>query len=85
MFVKLNEAALRILRILVTNTANELFFLSTVSKLHSYISTLCPDMPNFPKVTAVRPLSTLQTGECYASLSDGRIEQRHLHECFPSI
>ena len=74
---KKNEAALQVL---LTNTANKLFFRSTDSPLHDYVSKLCPDIPGFPKVTVVRPLSTLKAGECYASLTDGRFERRQLHE-----
>ena len=70
-----NKAALEIL---LNNTANKLFFRSTDQALQAFLDRLCPPAPGFGPLTQVRPPSTLQPGECYASLSDGRFERRQL-------
>ena len=70
-----NEAAISIL---LNNTANKLFFRSTDQKLKDYLAGLCPSAPGLGPVTSVRPPSTLQPGECYASLADGRFERCQL-------
>ena len=66
------------LEILLNNTANKLFFRSTDLALQVFLDRLCPPAPGFGPLTHVRPPSTLQPGECYASLSDGRFERRQL-------
>ena len=71
----LNRAAVSIL---LNNTGNKLFFRSTDRALFERVDQLCPGGGALGKVTYVRPLSTLQPGECYASLSDGRFERRQL-------
>ena len=71
----LNRAAVSIL---LNNTGNKLFFRSTDHTLHERVDQLCPGGGFMGKPTWVRPLSTLNTGECYASLSDGRFERRQL-------
>ena len=71
----LNRAAVSIL---LNNTGNKLFFRSTDRALFERVDQLCPGGGALGKVTHVRPLSTLQPGECYASLSDGRFERRQL-------
>ena len=70
-----NKAALEIL---LNNTANKFFFRSTDQALQAFLDRLCPPAPGFGPLTQVRPPSTLQPGECYASLSDGRFERRQL-------
>ena len=70
-----NKAALEIL---LNNTANKFFFRSTDQALQAFLDRLCPPAPGFGPLTRVRPPSTLQPGECYASLSDGRFERRQL-------
>ena len=70
-----NKAAVSIL---LNNTANKLFFRSTDRALQEYMNDLCPSVPGLGRVTSVRPPSTLQPGECYASLTDGRFERRQL-------
>ena len=64
--------------ILLANTANKLFFRSTDRALHECVDQLCPGAGPLGKPTHVRPLSTLQPGECYASLTDGRFVRRQL-------
>ena len=71
----LNRAAVSIL---LNNTGNKLFFRSTDRALFERVDQLCPGGGALGKLTHVRPLSTLQPGECYASLSDGRFERRQL-------
>ena len=58
--------------ILLSNTGTKLFFRTTDRALHETIDRLCPLMPSLPKVTQVRPPSTLRPGECYAVVTDGR-------------
>ena len=70
-----NKAALEIL---LNNTASKFFFRSTDQALQAFLDRLCPPAPGFGPLTQVRPPSTLQPGECYASLSDGRFERRQL-------
>ena len=70
-----NKAALEIM---LNNTANKFFFRSTDQALQAFLDRLCPPAPGFGPLTQVRPPSTLQPGECYASLSDGRFERRQL-------
>ena len=72
---EMNKAALSIM---LNNTANKLFFRSTDQALQAHIDRLCPVTPGLGRVTAVRPPSTLQPGECYASLASGRFERRQL-------
>ena len=72
---EMNRAALSIV---LNNTANKLFFRSTDQALQDLIDRLCPVSPGLGRVTWVRPPSTLQPGECYASLTDGRFERRRL-------
>ena len=75
-----NKAAVSIL---MNNTANKLFFRSTDKALQEYMNYLCPSVPGFGRVTSMRPPSTLQPGECYASLANGRFERCQLLP-FPS-
>ena len=58
--------------ILLNNTGTKMFFRTTDSALHETIERLCPVTPDLPKVTEVRPPSTLRPGECYAVVTDGR-------------
>ena len=70
-----NRAALDIL---LNNTANKFFFRSTDQALQGYLDRLCPPANGYGPLIRVRPPSTLQPGECYASLSDGRFERCQL-------
>ena len=72
---EMNRSALSII---LNNTANKLFFRSTDEALQEHIDRLCPVTPELGRVTTFRPPSTLQPGECYASLADGRFERRQL-------
>ena len=72
---EMNRSALSII---LNNTANKLFFRSTDEALQACIDRLCPVTPELGRVTTFRPPSTLQPGECYASLADGRFERRQL-------
>ena len=70
-----NEPAIEIL---LTNTGTKLFFRSTDREVLAFLERQCPVEPGRPKVTEVRPPSTLKPGECYAVLADGRFERRQL-------
>ena len=70
-----NRAALDIM---LNNTANKLFFRSTDLVLQATLNRLCPVTPGLPPLTQVRPPSTLQPGECYASLATGHFVRRQL-------
>ena len=70
-----NAAALDIL---LTNTATKLVFRSTDVDTIARIEALCPRRPGLSPATAVRPLSMLAPGECYAALADGRFERVQL-------
>ena len=70
-----NEAALDIL---LTNTATKFVFRSTDIDTAARLEALCPRRPGFAPASAVRPLSVLAPGECYAVLADGRFERVQL-------
>lgn len=70
-----NEPAIDIL---LTNTGNKFFFRSTDKEVREFLDRMCPVEPGQPKVTEIRPPSTLKPGECYAALADGRFERRQL-------
>ena len=63
---------------LLANTANKLFFRSTDPEVRAYVEELWPQNPSDPSAVAVRPLSTLRAGECYAVTADGRFEMCQL-------
>ena len=65
------------IKILMTNTATKLVFRSTEEGVRTLLDGICPGIGT-NRVTAVRPPSSLQTGECYAALPDGRFERRYL-------
>ena len=65
------------IRIMMTNTATKLVFRSTEEGVRNLLDGICPGIGH-NRVTAVRPPSSLQTGECYAALPDGRFERRYL-------
>ena len=64
--------------ILWSNTATKLVFRSTDPEVAERVSELSPHRPGLPGVVRVRPVSSLASGECYASLADGRFERRQL-------
>ena len=64
--------------ILWNNTASKIVFRSTDPKTGNRVDDLCPHRPGLAGVVRVRPVSTLQIGECYAALADGRFERRQL-------
>ena len=66
------------LSILLNNTATKLTFRSTDEATRERLRALCPAPCAGPKVTEVRPPSTLRPGECYAATADGRFERRQL-------
>ena len=70
-----NEPAIEIL---LTNTGNKLFFRSTDREVQDFLERQCPVESDRPRVTQVRPPSTLKPGECYAVLADGRFARRQL-------
>ena len=70
------------IQILMTNTATKLAFRSTEEGVRRLVNGICPGYgPN--RVTVIRPPATLQPGECYASLPDGRFERRQLKQFEP--
>ena len=64
-------------RLLTTNTATKIAFRSTEEGVRNLLDGICPGIGSH-RVTAVRPPSSLRTGECYAALPDGRFERRYL-------
>lgn len=64
--------------ILLNNTACKLLFRTTDKELTTTLGHLSPSLPGIGSVTSIRPLSTLQPGECYASMPDGRFERCQL-------
>lgn len=68
------------LEILFNNTGNKLFFRNTDSTTSERLMLLLPApwMKDKPHVAAARPVSTLQVGECYFLLSDGRWGRRRI-------
>ncbi len=70
-----NRAAISVL---LNNVGTKLFFRTTDEGTIQRIRSLCPSVPDRPRVVDVRPPSTLAPGECYAVLPDGRFERRQL-------
>ena len=66
------------LQMLWNNTASKLFFRSTDRETAEWLSTLCPVEPGLPRLTEMRPLTSLAPGACYAVLADGRFERHQL-------
>ena len=66
------------LSVLLNNAGTKLLFRSTDDATRGRLDRLCPQPSSGPKVTAVRPPSTLRPGECYAVTADGRLERRRL-------
>ena len=58
---------------LLGNTATKLFFRSTDPSLQARVESMCPRSVGEPTIVELRPLSTLQVGECYALAPDGRM------------
>ena len=71
------------LSILLNNAATKLAFRSTDEATRERLRALCPEPGAGPKVTEVRPPSTLRPGECYAATADGRFERRQLEAFDP--
>ena len=63
---------------LLANTSTKLFFRSTEAGVRELLEGLSPASATRVPITRVRPPSTLQPGECYALLADGRFERRQL-------
>lgn len=66
-----------------SNTASKLVFRTTDPQTAARVGALCPLRPDIAGVTRVRPPGSLQTGECYALLADGRFERRALERFAP--
>lgn len=64
--------------VLLNNLGTKLFFRTTEEGTIRRFWSLCPSVPERPRVVDVRPPSTLAPGECYAVLPDGRFERRQL-------
>ena len=63
--------------LLIANTATKVVFRTTEERVLDLVERLCPSTGRVP-IASVRPPSTLQPGECYALLADGRFERRQL-------
>ena len=63
--------------ILMTNTANKLFFRTSEHASLRVLDSIAPHVGD-ARLTAVRPPSAMRPGECYAALGDGRFERRQL-------
>jgi hypothetical protein len=58
--------------VMLNNIGNKFFFRNTDHGTHALLQGMIPHSPLFgPHVVAVRPLSTLKPGECYALLASG--------------
>lgn len=62
------------LSVLLNNAGTKLLFRSTDDATRGRLDRLCPEPSSGPKVTAVRPLSTLRPRECYAVTANRRLE-----------
>ena len=69
--------------ILSNNTGNKFFFRTTDLATKEKVRALAPVNPGSGNVVDARPLSTLQPGECYAVLVDGRFERVQLGQWLP--
>lgn len=63
--------------ILLTNTANKIFFRTSEPASLRIMDSLAP-LVGGDRLTSVRPPSAMAPGECYAALGDGRFERRQL-------
>ena len=66
--------------IILNNTGTKLFFRTTDVAARDWVEKLAPTGPGSVNVAAVRPLSTLGPGECYAVLVDGRFKRAQLEQ-----
>ena len=66
--------------IICNNTATKLFFRSTDEETVRRVRTVSPLVSGGHSVIDIRPLSTLEAGECYASFPDGRFERVQIEE-----
>jgi hypothetical protein len=58
--------------VMLSNVGNKFFFRNTDQGTHALLREMIPYSPLFPiHVVAVRPLSSLRPGECYALLANG--------------
>ena len=64
--------------IICNNTGTKMFFRTTDEETSRRARTISPILSDGTSLLASRPLSTLRTGECYASLPDGRFERTQL-------
>ena len=65
-------------KMLCCNTATKFYFHTTETDTVRELAALCPVHPGLPSLVDTRPLATLAQGECYAVLTDGRIERHQL-------
>ena len=61
--------------IICGNTGTKMFFRTSDEETSRRTRTISPILPDGKALIESRPLSTLGTGECYASFSDGRFER----------
>ena len=68
------------IEVLLNNTGNKLFFRNTDTETHQRLQQLIPKpyMPGKPHLLDVRPVSTLEVGECYFLFSDGEWGRRQV-------
>ena len=71
--------------VLWNNTGSKFFFHSTDPDTAERVADLSPHRPGLTDVTRVRPLSTLEPGECYAAVADGRFARRQLDPFAPPV
>ena len=69
--------------IICNNTGTKIFFRSTDGDTSARLDTICPAIAGGDLVTRLRPLSTLEVGECYASFPDGQFVRIQLKK-FPA-
>lgn len=58
--------------IITINCANRFFFRSQDPKLKNLIRSIVPEKPGYPHVIDVRPLASLEVGQCYYTLANGK-------------
>ena len=58
--------------IITINCANRFFFRSQDHTLKNLIKSLIPEKPDYNRVIDVRPLASLEAGQCYYTLANGK-------------
>ena len=71
------------LSILSNNTGNKLFFRTTDQETMQWAGSLAPAMPGGQSVATLRPMSSLQPGECFAVLVNGLVKRAQLRPWLP--